>query len=112
MALNQTGKWAYGAAFVLLLPVGLAAWAAATADTVPLPAPHSPPLGFGMAATGAALLLFGMVHLWRYGGGLPMNAYPPPRYVERGVYRLLPHPIYAGFVMLCAGISIGVGSAS
>ena len=41
-----------------------------------------------------------------------MNAYPPPRYVERGVYRLLPHPIYAGFVMLCAGISIGVGSAS
>ena len=65
-----------------------------------------------MAAAGAALVLLGMHNLWRYGGGLPMNAYPPPRYVERGIYRLLPHPIYVGFVMLCAGVSIAVRSAS
>jgi protein-S-isoprenylcysteine O-methyltransferase Ste14 len=72
----------------------------------------APPLGLAIAVAGAASLLLGMLHLWRYGGGLPMNAFPPPRYVERGIYRLLPHPIYAGFVMLCAGISIAVRSAS
>src|ERR1017187_2316113 len=111
MALSQLGKWLYGAAFAVVLPIGLAAWAAATAGIVPLPL-LSPPLGFPIAAAGAALLLLGMLDLWRYGGGLPMNAYPPPRYVERGIYRLLPHPIYVGFVMLCAGASIAVGSAS
>ena len=111
MALSTLGKWLYGAAFAVLLPIGLTAWAAATAGTVRQPL-LSPRLGLPMAASGAALLLLGMLHLWRYGGGLPMNAYPPPRYVERGVYRLLPHPIYVGFVMLCAGISIAVGSAS
>lgn len=111
MALNQLGKWLYGAAFAVALPIGLAAWAAATEDVVRLP-PLSSPLGLAIAAGGAVLLLLGMLDLWRYGGGLPMNAYPPPRYVERGIYRRLPHPIYAGFVMLCAGVSIGMGSAS
>ena len=111
MALSHLGKWLYGAAFAVLLPIGLAAWAAATASMVRLPL-FAPPLGLAIAVAGAASLLLGMLHLWRYGGGLPMNAFPPPRYVERGIYRLLPHPIYAGFVMLCAGISIAVRSAS
>ena len=111
MALNQLGRWLYGAGFAVALPIGLAAWAAATADMVRLPL-LSPPLGLPIAAAGAGLLLLGMLDLWRYGGGLPMNAYPPPRYVERGIYRLLPHPIYGGFVMLCAGASISAGSAS
>jgi prolipoprotein diacylglyceryltransferase/protein-S-isoprenylcysteine O-methyltransferase Ste14 len=111
MALSHLGKWLYGAAFALLLPIALAAWAAATAGMVGLPQ-LAPSLGLPIAATGAALLLLGMLHLWRYGGGLPMNAYPPPHYVERGIYRLLPHPIYVGFVMICAGVSIAVGSAS
>jgi prolipoprotein diacylglyceryltransferase len=53
-----------------------------------------------------------MRDLWVHGGGLPMNAAPPPRYVERGIYRLLPHPIYSGFCLVCAGVSIAVGSAS
>jgi protein-S-isoprenylcysteine O-methyltransferase Ste14 len=111
MAMNQLGKWLYGAAFAVLLPIGLVAWAAATAGVVRLPLP-SPQLGLPIAVAGAALLLLGMLHLWRYGGGLPMNAYPPPRYVERGIYRLLPHPIYVGFVVLCAGVSIAARSAS
>jgi prolipoprotein diacylglyceryltransferase/protein-S-isoprenylcysteine O-methyltransferase Ste14 len=112
MASNQSGKWLYGIGFALLLPMGLAAWAGATADTVQLPHASSLPLGLAIAAAGAALLILGMLHLWVYGGGLPMNAYPPPRYVERGVYRVLPHPIYIGFFMLCVGISIVAGSAS
>ncbi len=53
-----------------------------------------------------------MRDLWVHGGGLPMNADPPPRYVTRGVYRFLPHPIYSGFCVLCVGVSISEGSAS
>src|SRR5437667_9714419 len=41
-----------------------------------------------------------------------MNAYPPPRYVAQGIFRLLPHPIYTGFTLLCVGVSIAVVSAS
>ncbi|MFI5310920.1 MAG: prolipoprotein diacylglyceryl transferase family protein [Gemmatimonadales bacterium] len=110
--MNRIGQWLYGATFAVLLPIGLAAWAAATADIVRVPLVASLALGLPVAAAGAALVALGMIHLWVHGGGLPMNAYPPPRYVERGIYRLLPHPIYVGFSMLCAGVSIAVGSAS
>jgi len=106
------GRWLYGALFVVLLPIGLWAWASATATDVPVAVAWPTPVGLSLAATGAALLLSGMIAIRIYGGGLPMNAYPPPKYVERGVYRLLPHPIYAGFVMLVAGVSIMAGSAS
>jgi prolipoprotein diacylglyceryltransferase/protein-S-isoprenylcysteine O-methyltransferase Ste14 len=112
MALKQFGPWLYGALFALLLPLGLVLWAMATAGSVQLHAVHSPALGLIIAGAGGALLLLGMAHLWTYGGGLPMNAYPPPRYVARGIYALLPHPIYIGFVMICIGASISVGSAS
>jgi prolipoprotein diacylglyceryltransferase/protein-S-isoprenylcysteine O-methyltransferase Ste14 len=112
MAMKQFGPWLYGALFALLLPLGMALWAAAAADSVQLRAVHSLALGSTIAGAGALLLFLGMLYLWIYGGGLPMNAYPPPRYVERGIYAVLPHPIYIGFVMACAGISISVGSAS
>jgi len=112
MAVKHLGKWLYGTVFVVLLPAGLAAWGAATAPVVRLTPIHSLPLGLAIAGSGAVILLLGMLHLWVYGGGLPMNAYPPPRYVTRGIFGLLPHPIYTGFVMLCAGGSIAVGSAS
>ncbi|MBI5086625.1 MAG: hypothetical protein HZB13_18770, partial [Acidobacteria bacterium] len=112
MALNWLGKILYGALFAVVVPAALVAWARATADTVRLPVVASMPLGLTVAAAGALLLLLGMAHLWTSGGGLPMNAYPPPRYVTRGVFRLLPHPIYTGFTLLCAGASIAVGSAS
>ncbi len=112
MALTSLGKWLYGATFVLLLPIALAAWAAATADLVHIRAVVSPTIGLTIASAGALLLILGMVNLWVYGGGLPMNAHPPPRYVAQGVFRLLPHPIYTGFSTLCAGVSIAAGSAS
>jgi protein-S-isoprenylcysteine O-methyltransferase Ste14 len=112
VALTPTGKVLYSATFVLLLPLALIAWASATAKIVHLPAIASLPLGLTLAILGALLLLSGMRDLWIYGGGLPMNAHPPPRYVDRGVYRLLPHPIYTGFCILCLGTSISAGSAS
>lgn len=112
MALSTKGKILYSAAFLAVLPLALIAWAAATARIVRLPPVTSFPLGVFLNTLGAFLLLWGMRDLWVHGGGLPMNADPPPRYVDRGVYRLLPHPIYTGFCLLCVGVSISLGSAS
>lgn len=112
MALNVTGKILYSAGFLLLLPIALVAWATAAASNVSLPVVASLSTGLPIASVGALLLLLGMRDLWVLGEGLPMNAAPPPRYVARGVYRLLPHPIYVGFCMTCAGVSIALGSAS
>jgi membrane-associated phospholipid phosphatase/protein-S-isoprenylcysteine O-methyltransferase Ste14 len=112
VALTSLGKWVYGAAFAVVLPIALAAWAMATKNIVCLPAVTSLPLGLAVASIGMVLVILGMAHLWIYGGGLPMNAYPPPRYAAEGVFRLLPHPIYTGFSMLCVGVSIAIGSAS
>jgi membrane-associated phospholipid phosphatase len=41
-----------------------------------------------------------------------MNAFPPPRVVTGGVYAWLPHPVYAGFVLCCAGAAIVSNSAA
>jgi len=106
MALSSSGKVLYAIAFTVLLPVALAGWAASTAGMVRIPSIASLPWGLPVAAAGAALAILGMAHIWIYGGGLPMNVCPPPRYVSQGIYRLLPHPIYTGFPILCAGVSI------
>ncbi len=107
-----TGKTLYGLVFVLVFPLALIAWAFGSADNVSLPAVRSGVLGGSAAIIGALLVLAGMVALMRKGGGLPMNAYPPPRYVSTGVYRLTAHPIYFGFGLLCIGCSVAFGSAS
>jgi len=41
-----------------------------------------------------------------------MNAFPPPRLVTTGIYRLVAHPIYLGWVLACAGVSLVAGSPS
>jgi membrane-associated phospholipid phosphatase len=61
---------------------------------------------------GVVTMALGMLLLWIYGGGLPMNAFPPPRFVEKSVYQVVPHPIYGGFLVACAGVAIFSGSAS
>ncbi len=105
-------KALYGALFVVVLPLALVWWADGARDAVGLPALHSLFWGAMLTALGVAVLLAGMLSLWRYGGGLPMNAFPPARFVERGIYSLVPHPIYGGFVIACAGVAIAAGSAS
>jgi protein-S-isoprenylcysteine O-methyltransferase Ste14 len=102
----------YGALFVGLLPLALWLWARAATRFVRVGALHSPYLGAALAAFGAVIVLAGMVSLWRRGGGLPMNAFPPPRFVTSGIYSLVPHPIYGGFTTACAGAAIFSGSAS
>jgi protein-S-isoprenylcysteine O-methyltransferase Ste14 len=112
MALNSRGKILYSFTFLVLVPVALVAWAAATDRVVHLAPVSSLPAGVLLVSLGALLLLWGMRDLWVHGGGLPMNAAPPPIYVVRGIYRLLPHPIYTGFCLLCAGAAVWLGSAS
>ncbi len=113
MALKAVaGRVSYAALFCLVLPGLLAWWAIATGETVSLPAYGNQALGALLALAGGGLILWAFAALWWQGGGLPMNAFPPPRFVSAGPYRLLPHPIYGGFTMACAGISMAAGSAS
>jgi prolipoprotein diacylglyceryltransferase/protein-S-isoprenylcysteine O-methyltransferase Ste14 len=108
----MAGKLAYGLLFTVLLPVALVAWAKATAKIIHSPTVDCLPLGIAFCSIGAALIVSGWIALWVYGRGLPINIAPPPRYVTRGIYRLVPHPIYLGFSVLCAGVSILTRSAS
>jgi protein-S-isoprenylcysteine O-methyltransferase Ste14 len=106
------GKLLYGGLFIVVLPVLLIVWAMKTAKVVELPIIHSVVGGIGAVGLGALLMTLGMASLWFVGGGLPMNAFPPPRYVSSGIYRLFSHPIYLGFSLVCIGTSIAAGSAS
>jgi len=102
----------YGTLFVVVLPLALVLWAYGAKDAAHLTALHSVLWGTMLTALGVAVLVTGMMSLWRYGGGLPMNAFPPSRFVENGIYNLVPHPIYGGFVIACAGVAFVCGSAS
>jgi protein-S-isoprenylcysteine O-methyltransferase Ste14 len=110
MARMTVGKALYGLAFTAALPALLVLWSTVAEPNVALPAFGSVALGLALALSGLGLVTAGMGDLWRFGGGLPMNAFPPPRFVPRGVYRWLPHPIYTGFVLACLGTSMAVRS--
>jgi prolipoprotein diacylglyceryltransferase/protein-S-isoprenylcysteine O-methyltransferase Ste14 len=106
------GAVLYGLLFVVVVPAGLLAWAVAADGNVTVSGVRSIPLGLAGALVGVALMLAGAISLMAYGNGLPMNPYPPSRYVARGAYGIFRHPIYAGFSMLCAGVALLTGSAS
>jgi protein-S-isoprenylcysteine O-methyltransferase Ste14 len=106
------GKLLYGFLFVAVLPFGLVAWARATEDLIGLPGYEARGAGGAVVGIGLLMMMSAFFSLWRDGGGLPMNAFPPPRFVDRGVYGLLGHPIYVGFVLACGGVSLVTGSAS
>ena len=95
---------------MLVVPAALALWAPPGAGHAP--AIHDLRAGAVIAAAGLLTIMGGMLALWRRGGGLPMNAFPPPRFVSSGIYGLVPHPIYGGFVLACAGVAVATGSAS
>lgn len=105
------GKLLYGLLFVAVLPCLLVLWAVSARPNVGLPVYGSPLMGGALAACGLTLMCAAMWQLWRFGGGLPMNAFPPPTLVTRGVFRWFPHPIYAGFVALSLGLSMAARSA-
>lgn len=104
------GKVTYGTLFVVLLPILLLAWGAGARLQISMPVYGSIPIGLAFACAGFALMSVAMLQLWRWGGGLPMNAFPPPVMVSRGTFQYLPHPIYAAFVALCLGVSMTLRS--
>jgi protein-S-isoprenylcysteine O-methyltransferase Ste14 len=93
---ETVGKILYGGLFVIVLPGLLALWTSRTESGVTLPAIHSAPWGVGIAGIGLALVLAGIIALCKIGGGLPMNAYPPPNYVSQGIYGFVSHPSMSG----------------
>ncbi|HVP45182.1 MAG TPA: prolipoprotein diacylglyceryl transferase family protein [Bryobacteraceae bacterium] len=106
------GKILYGALFVVLLPGLLILWAVAAQPNVRLPAYGNTIAGSALAAGGLGLMFAAMRDLWRFGGGLPMNAFPPAKLVSRGTFQWIPHPIYTGFVATCLGVSMTARSAA
>ena len=86
-------------------------WAHSVEQLVPLPALKSLFWGITLTTFAAATMFVAMAALWFRGGGLPMNAFPPPRFVSTSIYSLVPHPIYGSFVLMCAGVSLAFGSA-
>ncbi|MEI9953707.1 MAG: prolipoprotein diacylglyceryl transferase family protein [Pseudomonadota bacterium] len=115
MALRRSawlGQVGYGALFVVVLPLLLVLWARGTREVVKLRLPAAANLGAGLAVLGLLLMSWAMLSLKRFGNGLPMNAYPPVKFVERGPYAFVAHPIYVAAVLLCAGVSWFFESAS
>ena len=107
-----TGKILYALIFLLFIPSVLLFWAKFTEDIIRFPAIKSTTTGWTLIIGGSLWILLAMFTLKKYGKGLPMNAYPPPRFVNRGPYRLFQHPIYWGFGILMVGYFILAGSAS
>ena len=105
-------RLAYALLFCAILPVLLVLWARGTSAIVSLPAYGNVPIALSLSAAGLLLFVSGIVTLWKRGGGLPMNAFPPPRLVASGVYAVWPHPIYLGFWLICYGVAMTAQSGS
>lgn len=106
------GPVLYAVLFVIAIPAALVWWAVASEPLVTLPAAHWPLPGIVLCGAGGVLWITAVVELAVAGGGLPMNAYPPPRLVTSGPYRHLSDPIYVGVVLVAFGVALAAGSAA
>lgn len=109
---SSVGKVLYASLFILVLPLLLILWAAKMESNLSLPVYENPILGIIVIIGGMLMMSFGIIELILRGKGLPMNPYPPDRYVTSGIYKFIPHPIYTGASLLIIGISIFMESAS
>jgi protein-S-isoprenylcysteine O-methyltransferase Ste14 len=103
------GKFLYGFLFVVVVPLFFLIFSV-TAD-IPFSMGRYMLMGGVTALGGIFIMAAGMLTLMKKGKGLPMNAYPPEQFVGDGIYGVLPHPIYFGFVMLVLGVSLYAGSS-
>ena len=106
---HRVGRVLYGLLFVVLLPAFLVVFSAAV--WIPASVARLPLVGGVLAPIGLGIMCAGMWDIWKRGEGLPMNAFPPKRLVVGGIFAVVPHPIYSGFVLACLGVSFAVGSA-
>lgn len=105
-------KFLYGFVFLVVVPLGLVLWAGATEKHIDYPGLKSEMAGMLLLVTGGLLMFWAMRALIIKGEGLPMNAFPPPKFVETGPYRLFRHPIYWSFGVMLTGYFLFTGSAS
>ncbi|NUO82835.1 prolipoprotein diacylglyceryl transferase [candidate division KSB1 bacterium] len=105
-------KIAYAAVFVVALPALLVLWATHTAAIIPLPAWHDHLTGYVLITVGGSLMLGGTIALYHYGKGWPMSPFPPEKFVNAGIYRVLSHPIYIGASLCVVGVALHAGSVS
>ena len=106
------GKIVYGSIFILFIPILLIVWAQQTESFINLSVAIPNECGMIVLSTGILLLISGMFTLIVHGKGMPMNAYPPPIFVQKGIYKFIAHPIYIGFCATCFSISVILGSSS
>ena len=106
------GKILYALLFLVLVPLLLFFWAKNTEYVVNYPAIKSISLGSTICIFGILLISWGMISLMKFGDGLPMNAFPPSKFVKQGPYVFISNPIYVGFILLMIGFFIAIGSAS
>jgi protein-S-isoprenylcysteine O-methyltransferase Ste14 len=105
-------KYVYGLLFVAFLPALLLYWSYGIDKLVEWPVPHWPIISVLFLISGGILSLKGIYDLYRYGKGLPMNAYPPRIFVTKGAYAWFSHPIYVGAFFLSFGASLWFQSGS
>lgn len=105
-------KFLYGLTFLVLVPATLICWAKAADSHVGYPALKSEKLGIFLLLAGGLLMAWAMRSLITEGKGLPMNAFPPKKFVATGAYLLFRHPIYWGFGSMLTGYFLWVGPAS
>ncbi|NND79528.1 MAG: hypothetical protein HKN53_06500 [Maribacter sp.] len=109
---TQINKTLYAIVFLIIIPGMLWGWSKYTEDLINLPVIESTLVGYILIIFGVLLMIWAMYALKKYGKGLPMNAYPPQRFVTNGPYHLFRHPIYWGFGILMVGYFILTRSAS
>lgn len=106
------GKILYALLFLIIVPLLLWYWAGFLEHLIHYPSIDSPKAGWVLTIVGSALILWGMFALRKFGNGLPMNAFPPEKFVTQGPFRLFRHPIYWGFGILIFGVFILTKSAA
>ena len=109
---TQINKTLYATVFLIVIPCMLWLWAKYTENLINLPVVESTSAGYILIIFGVLLMAWAMYALKTYGKGLPMNAYPPLRFVTNGPYHFFRHPIYLGFGILMVGYFILTRSAS
>jgi protein-S-isoprenylcysteine O-methyltransferase Ste14/membrane-associated phospholipid phosphatase len=107
-----TDRIFYGLLFVAVIPFLMILWAKYTEKIFTLPLPDNLLPGYILLIAGALFVISGMWNLWIFGRGLPMNAFPPERFVKNGAYAFTKHPIYSGAVLISFGLSVVARSAS
>jgi protein-S-isoprenylcysteine O-methyltransferase Ste14 len=93
------------------IPAGMIWWTHSLAPVIRIRAVHSL-WGFAAIAIGAALIAAGAIELIRRGDGLFSNAFRSTRLVCSGVFRWIRNPMYLGFALVSAGVSVAFGSAA